>query len=255
MQSTMKSDRNRARPPGDPAGRPETRPLHRRRAEPGRQGLVGSPDSGRAGLPGRLRPGHVEPGPGGPVRHPQPPAGRAGRARLLPPGRIWRRPCGRLALPLYSLETKHPLSSVRPDRDLAALRDPLHQHAQRCSIWPASRCGRPTAARTTRSSSRGGHATYNPEPMAEFIDAFAIGEGEEVILEIVDACVRRWKRGGRPRADLHRALARIWGVYVPSCTAPATTPRRDARPGRGVGAPRLRCAVIKRIVAAPAAAA
>ena len=39
----------------------------------------------------------------------------------------------------------------------------------------------------------GGHAAYNPEPMHAFIDAFVIGEGEEVIHEIVDA-YQAWKR-------------------------------------------------------------
>ena len=33
----------------------------------------------------------------------------------------------------------------------------------------------------------GGHAAYNPEPMSAFIDVFAIGEGEEVIHEIIDS--------------------------------------------------------------------
>ncbi|HNS63361.1 MAG TPA: B12-binding domain-containing radical SAM protein, partial [Anaerolineaceae bacterium] len=41
----------------------------------------------------------------------------------------------------------------------------------------------------------GGHATYNPEPMAPFIDAFVIGEGEEVIHEIVDLH-QHWKGSG-----------------------------------------------------------
>jgi radical SAM family uncharacterized protein len=60
----------------------------------------------------------------------------------------------------------------------------------------------------------GGHAAYNPEPMAAFIDAFVIGEGEEVALEIIDALrVVKGKSGGRD-AQL-RALARIEGVYVP----------------------------------------
>jgi radical SAM family uncharacterized protein len=61
----------------------------------------------------------------------------------------------------------------------------------------------------------GGHAAFNPEPMSAFIDAFAIGEGEEVIHEIVDA-YQRWKTGGQPRAALLRELAKIEGVYVPA---------------------------------------
>ncbi|MGQ9584015.1 MAG: TIGR03960 family B12-binding radical SAM protein [Anaerolineae bacterium] len=64
----------------------------------------------------------------------------------------------------------------------------------------------------------GGGATYNPEPMADFFDAFVIGEGEEVILEVVRACVSWQPDRGRAgaRGALLRHLATIEGVYVPS---------------------------------------
>src|SRR5712691_6111830 len=42
----------------------------------------------------------------------------------------------------------------------------------------------------------GGHCTYNPEPLAEYVDAFVLGDGEEVITEIAGV-VGAWKRGGR----------------------------------------------------------
>ena len=62
----------------------------------------------------------------------------------------------------------------------------------------------------------GGSGALEPEPLAPFIDAFALGEGEEVIREICDV-VAQWKRdGGGPRHELHRRLARVEGVYVPS---------------------------------------
>lgn len=62
----------------------------------------------------------------------------------------------------------------------------------------------------------GGHCTYNPEPLADFVDAFVLGDGEEVVAEITDV-VGAWKAGGRrDRRDLLVALARITGVYVPS---------------------------------------
>ena len=63
----------------------------------------------------------------------------------------------------------------------------------------------------------GGHATFNPEPMADFVDAFVIGDGEEVVGEVTEV-VGAWKRAGRPggrEAVLHE-LATIVGVYVPS---------------------------------------
>jgi radical SAM family uncharacterized protein len=62
----------------------------------------------------------------------------------------------------------------------------------------------------------GGHAAYNPEPLAPFVDAAVMGDGEEVALEVDDA-VRRWKRaGGDDRHQLLRALAAVEGVYVPA---------------------------------------
>ena len=61
----------------------------------------------------------------------------------------------------------------------------------------------------------GGHAAFNPEPLAPFIDAAVMGDGEEVVIEIDDV-VRAAKRDGRTRAELLRALAEVEGVYVPS---------------------------------------
>lgn len=58
----------------------------------------------------------------------------------------------------------------------------------------------------------GGPSCYNPEPMAEFIDAFLIGDGEEAINDIVDTykgCA------GKSRSDILKALSGIEGVYVP----------------------------------------
>lgn len=58
----------------------------------------------------------------------------------------------------------------------------------------------------------GGHCTSNPEPMAEFIDAFVIGDGEEVILELIEA----YKSHKGNRASVLDAFSRIEGVYLPS---------------------------------------
>lgn len=59
----------------------------------------------------------------------------------------------------------------------------------------------------------GGCCTFNPEPMAEFMDAFVIGEGEEIVHEIIEA-VKACKTAGKD--VLLGRLARIPGVYVPS---------------------------------------
>jgi len=64
----------------------------------------------------------------------------------------------------------------------------------------------------------GGHCTYNPEPMADFVDFFVLGDGEEVVSEITDV-LRAWKASGRAegsREHVLRELSHIAGVYVPS---------------------------------------
>ena len=64
----------------------------------------------------------------------------------------------------------------------------------------------------------GGHCTFNPEPLADFLDFVVLGDGEEVVGEITDV-LREWKptrstTGSRER--VLRALASVPGVYVPS---------------------------------------
>lgn len=62
----------------------------------------------------------------------------------------------------------------------------------------------------------GGPCAVNPLPMAAFIDAFLIGDGEEAVPEILQA-YHQWKTGGRESKDpLLQALSEIEGVYVPA---------------------------------------
>ena len=63
----------------------------------------------------------------------------------------------------------------------------------------------------------GGVCALNPEPMADFIDVFVMGEGEEIIIELVDV-LREHKKSSlaSSRIDLLRKLAHVSGVYVPS---------------------------------------
>lgn len=60
----------------------------------------------------------------------------------------------------------------------------------------------------------GGPCAVNPEPLAEFIDLFFIGEGEEVDLEVMEL-YRRMKRENKTKEEFLREAAKIEGVYVP----------------------------------------
>ncbi|HVP68995.1 MAG TPA: TIGR03960 family B12-binding radical SAM protein [Anaeromyxobacteraceae bacterium] len=73
----------------------------------------------------------------------------------------------------------------------------------------------------------GGPCAYNPEPVADFFDCFAVGDGEDVVHEIADA-VLAWKGSGAPRAALLDRLAEVPGVYVPSLFRPRFDPSTRA---------------------------
>ena len=71
----------------------------------------------------------------------------------------------------------------------------------------------------------GGHAAFNPEPVADFVDAAVLGDGEEIVLAISEV-IREWKQelaqaggsfatGRTPRDELLYRLAVSGGVYVP----------------------------------------
>jgi radical SAM family uncharacterized protein len=125
-------------------------------------------------------------------------------------------------VPLYSLESKHPLI----DFDILGITLP-YETLYTNTLNLLDLAGIPLFAAERAASHplviAGGHATYNPEPMHAFIDAFVIGEGEEVILEIV-AAQQAWKAAGEPRPALLERLARIPGVYVPALYQPEYWP-------------------------------
>ncbi|HEY0472170.1 MAG TPA: TIGR03960 family B12-binding radical SAM protein, partial [Kribbella sp.] len=62
----------------------------------------------------------------------------------------------------------------------------------------------------------GGHAAFNPEPIADFIDAAVLGDGEEIVLAISEV-IREWKDEGSPggRDEVLMRLAASGGVYIP----------------------------------------
>ncbi|MBC8508014.1 MAG: TIGR03960 family B12-binding radical SAM protein [Anaerolineales bacterium] len=117
-------------------------------------------------------------------------------------------------IPLYSLETKHPLA----DFDIIGISLP-YETLYTSTLNALDLAGIPLFSAERGSEHplviAGGHSTFNPEPMHAHIDAFVIGEGEGAIQEIVDI-VQTLKRGTFERPELLQALSRIWGVYVPS---------------------------------------
>ena len=117
-------------------------------------------------------------------------------------------------IPLYALESLDPISefdvvgftlqyelsftNILNMLDLGGI--PLHtqERDNRCPLIVA-----------------GGPCACNPEPLADFIDLFMLGDGEEVILELMDV-VHAGKMEGISRTELLRRCAQIPGVYVPS---------------------------------------
>jgi len=140
-------------------------------------------------------------------------------------------------IPLYSLETKHPIRNF----DMLAMTLPYEQlYTNALNLIDLA--GMPIRAEERDASYplvvAGGHACYNPEPMAPFIDVFVIGEGEEAILKII----------GVMRAAAHldretqlRYIAQIEGCYVPRFydvaynddgTVQAITPNKPEAPAK-----------------------
>ena len=68
----------------------------------------------------------------------------------------------------------------------------------------------------------GGHCAFNPEPLADFVDAFVLGDGEEVVGEMTEVLASHLDRSCRPegRRELLADLAQVPGVYVPSLYRP-----------------------------------
>ncbi|HHX13936.1 MAG TPA: TIGR03960 family B12-binding radical SAM protein [Clostridiales bacterium] len=65
----------------------------------------------------------------------------------------------------------------------------------------------------------GGPCVFNPEPVADFFDCFAIGDGEEILLDLI-AAYKESRQLGEGRAELLHRLAKISGLYVPSLYEP-----------------------------------
>lgn len=118
------------------------------------------------------------------------------------------------SIPLFALQTGKPL------QQFTALGFSLQHELNYTNVLQILHLAKIPFFSTERTDEHpliiaGGPACFNPEPLAPFIDAFVIGEGEEVIKEIIDLL-----REGRKRKDTLEALTQIEGVYVPKFYIP-----------------------------------
>jgi radical SAM family uncharacterized protein len=157
----------------------------------------------------------------------------------------------REGIPLFSLESRRPVA----DFDLVGITLPYE------SLFSNALQALHLAGIPLRAAARGeqhplivggGHGAFNPEPMAEFFDAFAVGEGEELILDLIEIVNWRKRCAGSREATLAR-MAGIWGMYVPSLVRPEYRPdgtitRIAPVPESEGGIPDARFPVVKRIV-------
>ena len=117
-------------------------------------------------------------------------------------------------LPLYALESHDPVA----DFDMIAF-SVGYEMSYTNILTMLDLAGVPLRASERKSLHNivfaGGACTYNPEPLADFIDFFSLGEGEESTVEIVE-CFRDAKRRGLSKEEFLWNVSRIPGVYVPS---------------------------------------
>lgn len=121
-------------------------------------------------------------------------------------------------IPLYALESKTPVAEF----DILGITLPYETlYTNVLNLLDLARIPLHSSQRTIGDPLviAGGHAVFNPEPIAPFFDAFAIGEGEEIIHDIVNV-YQAWKEHPTTRQDLLADLARIEGVYIPSFYEP-----------------------------------
>lgn len=125
-------------------------------------------------------------------------------------------------IPAYSLESKHALT----DFDIIGFTLPYETlYTNTLNLLDLAGIPLRSAERSEEHPLiiAGGHACFNPEPMSAFMDAFVIGEGEEVMQEIINQ-VQESKSLQESRSVLLHRLAKLWGVYVPTLYSPIYNP-------------------------------
>src|SRR5262245_18048914 len=133
-------------------------------------------------------------------------------------------------VPLLSLETKTPI------RDFDLVGFSLQAELTYINVpYMLDLAGIPLLSEDRREGQplicAGGPCTANPEPLADFIDFFVIGDGEDLVVEIVDLC-RNARREGLRRWQVLKLLAKLPGVYVPQVHQPPTPWIPESRPGK-----------------------
>jgi radical SAM family uncharacterized protein len=117
-------------------------------------------------------------------------------------------------IPLFSLETKHPLK----DFDIIGF-SLGHELTFTNILEMLDLAGIPVLAADRNQSHpliiAGGTCVLNPEPLAVFMDLFVIGDGEDVVLDLLRV-YRSCREQGLNRAQMLRKMALIPGIYVPS---------------------------------------
>lgn len=117
-------------------------------------------------------------------------------------------------VPLFSLESRHAL------HDFDVVGFTLQYEMSYSNILAMLKLGGIPLLREERGQDdpivvAGGPCAFNPEPLADFIDAFMVGDGEEQIIEL-NAVINEWKKSGEPKDVLLKRLAQVRGVYVPA---------------------------------------
>jgi radical SAM family uncharacterized protein len=124
----------------------------------------------------------------------------------------------RAAIPLYSLESRHPLN----DFDVVGF-SLAYEKLYTNVLAALNLAGIPLLARNRDQDMPlilgGGSAALNPEPMHAFFDAFFLGEGEDAIVDIVTTWTDA-RRACLGRVEALRRLARVPGIYVPAFYRP-----------------------------------
>ena len=129
-------------------------------------------------------------------------------------GRTWRRFWRAHSVPLCSLEGQTPLHAF----DLVGFT--LQYELSYTNILNMLDLGGIPLLAAERGEGdplvcAGGPCACNPEPLADFIDFFMMGEGEELMMEVLDA-YGAWKARGGSRQEFLAEIAKLDGVYVPS---------------------------------------